>query len=217
VGAVLFWAGAWGCGDGGGNRIAGPDLPEGPGRVYPIRSVSFPSVDQVQVSALMAQPAGGQGLRPAVVLVHDLFSDKSEWLFLFERLLQRGYLPLAIDLRGHGDTPFPDDGRAGPFLVVDDVENSYLDVQAALTWLRSQSGVDIARVAVVGNGGGANVAFMSSGAFPRQVKTAVAVSPGVWDRDRKPIAVGTQVQPFSPQSILFMVGSDDVVVTQDGS
>ncbi len=218
VAALLLGVGVWSCGDdGGGDRVAGPDLPEGPGRVYPLRSVSFPSADQVQVSGLLGQPTASQSPRPVVVLVHDFFSDKSEWLFMFERFLQHGYLPLAIDLRGHGDTPFPEDGRSGPFLVVEDVENSYLDVHAALTWLRGQPAVDANRVAVVGNGGGANVAFVSIGAFPQEIKTAVALSPGIWDRDQQPIGIGARLEPFVPQSILFLVGADDAVVTQDGS
>jgi pimeloyl-ACP methyl ester carboxylesterase len=124
---------------------------------------------------------------------------------------------LAIDLRGHGDTPYPDDGRAGQYLTVADVENGYLDVQAALAWLRGQPLADAGRVAVVGDGGGANVAFVSIGAFPQQIKTAVALSPGVWDRDQQPIGVGSAIDPFAPRSILFMVGSDDSVVTQEGA
>ena len=97
------------------------------------------------------------------------------------------------------------------------MENSYLDVHAALTWLRGQPTVDANRVAVVGNGGGANVAFVSIGAFPQEIKTAVALSPGLWDRDQQPIGIGARLEPFVPQSILFLVGADDAVVTQDGS
>ena len=220
-GVVLaLLAGTWGCGeDNKGIEIAGPDLEEGVGRSYPIESVSFQSVDQVTVSALFGKiPEGEVQDRPVVILVHDLgVGTKDEWGFFFEALLDQGYLPLSIDLRGHGQTPLPDDGRAQANLLLADVENSHLDVQAALIWLSSQQGVDIQRVAVVGNGVGGNVAFVSAGAFPQQVKTAVALSAGLWDLDFNPLVVGAGVESFSPQSVLFMAGEQDFVIDQTGA
>ena len=55
-----------------------------------------------------------------------------------------------------------------------DLENSFLDVHAALTWLQSQDGVDANRVAVVGSGSGGNIAYVSLGVFPEQIKTGIS-------------------------------------------
>ena len=219
--ALILSMGMWGCGDDDNDpRITGPDFKQGPGRVYPIKSVSFPSIDGISVGALFGQIEGSQEPRPVVILIHDFILDNSEWFQtdFFVELLERGYLPLAINLRGHGiqglgNTPLPEDRQ---FLQLEDLENMHLDVQAALNWLRSQPAADVSRIAVVGSGVGGNVAYVSMGVFPQQIKTVVALSPGLWDNTLQPIVIGAGLDPFSPHSILFLVGSEDVTITQDG-
>ena len=218
--AVLLFA-AWtaGCGDDDdGPNIKSPVSQSGPGEVYRINTVSFASRDAVPVSGLMGQFDDG-AKRPVVILVHDVDPtqhDKFDWLFFFEQLLQAGYVPLSIDLRGHGDTPLPADDRPAELeglLTIGDVESSYFDVEAALLWLRERDDVDIDRIAVIGDGGGGNIAYVSTGAFPQQIKAAVALSPGLLatnpDGTLGPIVVGNGVTPFTPHSILFMVGEQD--------
>ena len=91
-----------------------------------------------------------------------------------------------------------------------DLENSFLDVHAALTWLQSQDGVDANRVAVVGSGSGGNVAYVSLGVFPEQIKTGISLSPGLWEvASLTPLVVGDGINPFDPQSMLYMVGDQD--------
>lgn len=217
---LLLLLGSWGCGeDQKDNQIAGPDFRPGPGRAYQIQQVSFPSADGVQISALMSDPQGalqtGQRL-PVIILVHDLFGSKEEWVFFLEELLQRQYLTLAIDLRGHGQTPLPDDNRESPDLSLEDLDKSYLDVQGALKWLETQPQADISRVALVGNGMGGNVAYVSMGVFPAQIQAAVVLSPGLWDsRTLEPVVVGAGLRPFAPHSILYLVGADDIIPLDD--
>ena len=218
--AVLFLA-AWaaGCSDSDdGPNIESPVSQSGAGEVYKINTVSFASRDAVPVSGLFGQFDDG-AKHPVVILVHDVDPtqhDKFDWLFFFEQLLQAGYLPLSIDLRGHGETPLPDDDRDASLvglLTIGDVENSYFDVEAALLWLRERDDVDTDRIAIIGDGGGGNIAYVSTGAFPQQVKTAVALSPGLVatnpDGSLGPIVVGNGLTPFTPHSMLFMVGEQD--------
>jgi len=219
--ALVFLLGSLGCGeDAQDAQITGPDLPKGAGRAYQIEQVSFPSADGVQVSALLGDPQGilqtGQRL-PVVILVHDLFSSKEEWAFFLEELLTRQYLTLAIDLRGHGETPLPNDNRESPDLALEDIEESYLDVKAALMWVATLPQADASRVALLGNGLGGNVAYVSTGVFPAQIKAAVVLSPGgLWDRDTlEPLVIGAGQDPFSPHSILYLVGADHVFTYRD--
>lgn len=213
---LLLLLGTWGCGDNHDEaRIVGPDFKPGPGRAYQLQQVSFPSADGVQVSALFGDPQvdlkAGQRL-PVVILVHDLFRSKEDWVFFLDQLLQRQYLTLAIDLRGHGQTPLPDDNRDTPDLSLEDLENSYLDVQAALRWVATQPQADPNRIALIGDGVGGNVTFVSMGVFPAQIRAAVALSPGLWNnRTLAPVVVGEGLNPFSPHSILYLVGADDVI------
>ena len=197
-------------------RIVGPDLPEGPGRVYPISAVSFTSIDSVEVSALFGTADAGESL-PVVILLHDLGGNKADWLTntgTYVALLERGYAALAIDMRGHGQTPLPD-GRQALELI--DLERSFLDVHAALVWLQSQSKIDISRIAVVGSGSGGNIAYVCSGVFPELIKTSVSLSPGLWGAaSLEPLVIGTGLESFGPRSMLFMVGDQDqIAVSED--
>ncbi len=195
-------------------RIVGPDLPEGPGRAYTISTVRFPSNDGVEVSALFGTP--GADSLPVVILLHDLGGNKSDWLSAtdtYVALLERGYAVLAIDMRGHGDTPLPDDRQV---LELIDLELSFLDVHAALIWLQSQDKVDVSRIAVVGSGSGGNVAYVSSGIFPEQIKTGVSLSPGLWgSTSLEPLVIGAGLESFDPRSMLFMVGDQDQIQAGD--
>ena len=192
-------------------RIVGPELPQGPGRAYPISAVSFSSIDSVEVSALFGT-AQADELLPVVILLHDLGGNKSNWLNdtgTYVALLERGYAALAIDMRGHGQTPLPDDRQV---LELIDLELSFLDVHAALVWLQSQSKVDVSRIAVVGTGSGGNVAYVSSGRMPELIKTGVSLSPGLWGAaSLEPLVIGAGLEPFGPRAMLFMAGDQDQI------
>ena len=72
-----------------------------------------------------------------IILLHDLGGSKSDWLNntdTFVALLERGYAVLAIDMRGHGQTPLPDDRQV---LELVDLELSFFDVHAALSGCRA--------------------------------------------------------------------------------
>ena len=211
----LLAAGVVGCSESEESlEIVGPELPPGPGRVYPISAVSFPTNDGVEVSALFGAPEADN--LPVVILLHDLGGNKSDWLSatdVYVALLERGYAVLAIDMRGHGQTPLPDDRQV---LELIDLELSFLDVHAALIWLQSQDKVDVSRIAVVGSGSGGNVAYVSSGIFPEQIKTGISLSPGLWgSTSLEPLVIGAGLEPFGPRSMLFMVGDQDQIQAGD--
>ena len=212
----LLAIGVMGCSDSEEElQIVGPELPQGPGRAYPISAVSFSSIDSVEVSALFGT-AQADELLPVVILLHDLGGNKSDWLSAtdtYVALLERGYAVLAIDMRGHGQTPLPD---ARQVLELIDLELSFLDVHAALVWLQSQSKVDVSRIAVVGSGSGGNVAYVSSGRMPELIKTGVSLSPGLWGAaSLEPLVIGAGFEPFGPRSMLFMAGDQDQIQAGD--
>lgn len=191
----------------------GPDLPTGPGRVYNVETVAFQTVDDVFVSASYGRVGAGSA-RPTVILVHEvgIAAARQEWLSagVFEALLESGYNVLALDLRGHGDSNLPPDGRAQDVLLVTDLEDMHLEVRAAITWLRSQPSADNGRMAVIGNGIGGNVAYVAMGAFPDDLQAGVALSPGFWDQELQPLVIGSGIVPFAPHTMLYMVGEADL-------
>ena len=200
-----------GCSDSGedGVRITGPEVFKGPGRVYPINEITFLSNDGVPISALFGASESAERV-PTVILLHDLGGDKQVWLTttdLFIELLERGHAVVAVDMRGHGQTPLPDNRQV---LLIEDLENSVLDVYATLNWLLGQRSVDPNRIAVIGDGSGGNVAFVSSGVFTEQIKTSVTLSPGLWEASSlSPLIIGQGISPFAPRSILYLVGAMD--------
>jgi dienelactone hydrolase len=204
---------AAGCSDNGNYAsVTGPDFPTGAGRVYNIQPVVFNTVDGVFVSASYGR-AGADGPLPTVILVHEvgIAAARQEWFSsrVFEALLETGYNVLALDLRGHGSTSMPADGREQDVLLVTDLEDMHLEVRAAITWLRTQASTDNARIGVIGNGIGGNIAYVSMGAFPDDLQVGIALSPGFWDQERGPLVVGDGIEPFDPHSILYVVGETD--------
>jgi dienelactone hydrolase len=205
--------------DDNGVNIQGPDLPIGPGRIYDVESVFFPTIDGVSIAASYGRVPGVSS-RGAVMLVHEVgvAAAHQEWLSsgVFEALLENGYDVLALDLRGHGGSSLPADGRTQDVLLVEDLEAMHLDVRGAVTWLRAQPQVDNARIAVIGNGVGGNVAYVSMGAFPDDLQAGVALSPGFWDTDDLSfLVVGAGIAPFAPHDMLYLVGENDEVSIND--
>jgi len=203
--------------DDGGRSPLGPEYETGEGRVYPVRQVSFRTLDGVTVSGLLGA-ARETRAAPGVVLVHDLDGQKQTWVTqspLFVALMERGYAALAVDLRGFGQTLLPG-GRQ--VVTLADLDSSYLDVRAALDWMANRPEVDPARLAVVGSGSGGNIAYVSAGALAGQIRTAVSLSPGLWERTSlRPAVVGASLSPFTPRSILFVVGGEDAISAGDAA
>lgn len=206
---------ALGCaGDDDRPAITGPDFPTGEGRLYSVQEITFDTVDEIPVSASYVRAS--EEIRPVVILIHDLGDNLGglEWILAerFPAILDEGYHALAIDLRGHGETPLPNDGRPAGQLTYADLEDMHLEVGAAITWLRGQPTVDKARIGVIGVGLGANVAFVSMGAFAEDLRVGVALSPGFWGTDLEPVVIGAGIDPFAPHSILYLVGDQDFLL-----
>ncbi len=108
------------------------------------------------------------GLHPAVVFTHGLLSRRAEWGDYPERLAARGYITLAIDLRGHGASA----GPRGYASLPRGVE----DIRGALDFLATQPKVDPARLALVGHSLGAALSICLA-AEEARVKTLVAIAP----------------------------------------
>ncbi len=134
--------------------------------------VTLETEDGKNVRGSLRAPDVAEGQRsPAVVLIHQAGSDRSEWDGLVEMLDSKGYVTLAYDVRGHGTS---DPIRGGISSLFNDPDLAPLDLNAALDFLRNLDSVDPERVAVVGASVGANLAAMSTYRF--DVKTAVAIS-----------------------------------------
>ena len=154
-------------------------------------AVEFDTSDGVTLHADLWRT--GDPEAPAVVLVHQARSDRSEWAPLVAALRARapGLTVLALDLRGHGAST-----RAGDATIrwqdLASGDRSGLrrwaactvDVQAAIAWLRGREEGSIPRaIGLVGSSIGSSSALRAAAndgvAGPGRIAAAVVLSPGL--------------------------------------
>ena len=143
---------------------------------------------------------------PAVILLHMRGSDKSANSQLAATLQAEGYAVLAIDLRGHGESRFPDGSNPGhEKLTSADYLAMLRDIRAAHDYLNSRDDVDGERIAIVGASIGANLAIMYA-ASDRRVRTVVALSPG---QDYFGLQPGVYLEDFGKRPLYLVCAEGD--------
>ena len=103
--------------------------------------VSLRAADGTALSAEF-WPAPGTNV-PAIVLVHMLTRSSRDWDITAERLHQAGFLVLAIDLRGHGES-------SGSVDAATDLSAMLQDVVAAIAWVKHRPEVASSRIGIAG-------------------------------------------------------------------
>lgn len=106
------------------------------------------------------------GTAPAVILCHGAWTGRRECLPLAVRFWEAGYHVLTFDFRAHGSSE-------GRYISVG--HHEVKDVLGAISYVKSQPGVDRARVALVGFSMGA-VACIQAAARSPEVAAVVADS-----------------------------------------
>ncbi|MDX1992346.1 MAG: alpha/beta fold hydrolase [bacterium] len=138
-----------------------------PPEAQPIAIVQTEAADGLILMGEFHSPQTFTDSMPAVLLMHMLNGDRSDWAPLIPALQEAGFFVLTVDLRGHGQTG----GRQ-------DWDAAVGDVQAWLDWLRAQQRVRPDAVSIVGASIGSNLALIGC-ANDAQCATAVALSPGL--------------------------------------
>jgi pimeloyl-ACP methyl ester carboxylesterase len=131
---------------------------------HPLMAWFVPVVDARRVIDLGDKVFKGK--QPAVVLVHDYNESPSQMVPLIQPLHERGFVVMAVGLRGVGRPRV----AAQTFGL-----NESVDVRAALGELRKRSTVDADRVVLVGVGTGANAAVIAASQEP-SVRALVLVN-----------------------------------------
>jgi len=148
---------------------------------------------KLPATLLTPQSSNGAGL----ILIHQGGSDRSEWAFMHNQLLEKGYVLLSYDIRGMGASP--KDNGAGK--AVENIYNSPhqapLDLKAAITYLEMMPQVDNERIGILGASVGGNLAVVGSATM--NIKSAVSIS-GKTEAVQN--LAGTK--ELSPKSIYFI-------------
>ena len=158
------------------------------------RPVTFPSSDGVTIAGEFFEAAARPS--PAVLLVHMLTRNKSEWGGLPDRLRESGMSALTIDLRGHGQSG----GSA------QDLQAMVQDVRAAALWLGSRPNVKGDSIAIVGASLGASLALLAAVDVP-QARWLALLSPSLDYRGlRTDVAL---VKRLGARSLWLAAGDQD--------
>lgn len=105
--------------------------------------------------------------RPTVILLHEIYTDRTSWDDLLLPLLANGYNILVPDIRGGwGETR----GSINWFKAVD-------DVASWMTWLRDEAGINPDVIHTIGSSMGSSLAVVGC-ANDDSCLSAIAISPG---------------------------------------
>jgi alpha-beta hydrolase superfamily lysophospholipase len=131
----------------------------------------------------------------AVILVHMLQKSRRDWDQFALRLASEGIGALAIDLRGHGDSP----GSAQDHAAM------VQDVRAARRFLASRSDVNPARIGVVGASIGATLAALAA-AEDASIATLVLLSPTI---EYRGLRLDPALKKYGARPVLLVASDDD--------
>jgi len=183
------------------NIVAAPATSNTPVRTAPVApGPQIMTFDLVRLQASLDLPSGVPAPIPAVLLLHGYGEDRTVWSDFKKTLIDRGFAVMTLDLRGHGDSNRKNgetiaaapDWRTSP-------HEFPLDLEAAITWLKTQTRINSNKIAVIGVDVGANLALIASGRF-QQVRTVVALNPNL----REGQEMAGSAQDYRPRSALIV-------------
>jgi dienelactone hydrolase len=143
--------------------------------------VTYKTPDGVRIVADYYPPStAAKKPAPIVIMLHQYPSARGSWAPLVPLFHDAGYVVLAPDLRGHGESVEPkgrnlEEGRKGQ--SPKHYRAAYQDVLGAYEWLRDRKEVDLSRLALIGSSIGSSIA-LDYAARDKSVDVVVCLSPG---------------------------------------
>ena len=165
--------------------------------------VVFRTADGVTITASWYEPSFRPA--PAVILVHMLGRSRGDWDGFASRLADAGIGALAIDLRGHGDSPWPAQTGDTP-----DYSMLVRDVDGARRFLATRSDVQHSRIGLAGASMGANLAALHAAA-DAGVASVALLSPSL---DYRGLRIEAAVRKYGSRPLLLVVSDDDAYATR---
>ncbi len=174
----------------------------------------------IKINAEVYKPRSSSEPMPSIVVCHGLLASHQTMQSFSLEFAKRGFLVVAIDMRGHGDSggsiDVSIDSSLGKSLLQDVLSmvslgryesKVELDVRLAVDYLRSRTDIDHDKIAVLGHSVGGAAAFREGYSDPR-VKSVVAIAPA--------LSTQSEMNITFPQNLLLVVGSRDNIVRETG-
>ncbi len=161
-----------------------------------METISLETRDGVQIVADFVESG-----KTGVLLVHMMPANRKSWIPFSQKLNEKEYTTLAIDLRGHGES------EGGPLgyknFSEDEHQASLADLEAGADFLKSKA---IEKLILVGASIGANLSLIYL-ADHSEARAAVLLSPGLNYRGVKTEEPASKVK--SDQAVFFVASQDD--------
>ncbi len=142
-----------------------------------------------------------------VLMLHMMPATKESWDRLAQELQKKDISSLAIDLRGHGESVNQGDKHLNyQDFTHEEHQASRRDVEAALGWLKNETGLGLDHMSVIGASIGANLALQALAQYP-EIKRGVALSPGLNYRGIEPKPLVSKL--VKGQAVLYATSKDD--------
>ncbi|HUH03468.1 MAG TPA: alpha/beta fold hydrolase [Kofleriaceae bacterium] len=179
------------------------DDPKG-ARIAPgAETIELVTDDGVVIQATAWSGTGDDAGKQAIVLVHQLASDRYEWAPFLEQLAG-DYALVAIDLRGHGGSTRTTDGRVLQWRSFADKDWARipLDVKAAVAYARGRGATS---VGLVGASIGSSAVMLYAATDP-QINAVALLSPGLAYRG---LDTKGPVQAYGERPLLLLTSKGD--------
>ncbi|MFH1776299.1 MAG: alpha/beta fold hydrolase [Candidatus Omnitrophota bacterium] len=172
---------------------------------YPVKTVEFSTSDSVIIKGTLYFHQDTNS-RPAVMLFHMWQGSKEDWHAFAQKLQQEGYVVLAIDLRGHGQSNVQKgkdiNWQKFKYAAYQDMIK---DATAARDFLLQQPGVDLERVGLIGASLGCNVAIQLA-AVSNNICSMVLMSPAF---NYLGVEVKNEIKNIAKKDISLLVFLDE--------
>jgi len=162
-------------------------------RSAPMQRLTFRTDDGVTVAATWFEAERKPS--PAVIFIHMLQKSRRDWEQVAGEMASQGIAGLAIDLRGHGESP------GSP----QDYTGMVQDVRAARRFLAARPDVMPGRIGIAGASIGATLAALTAGDDPTVAALAL-LSPSL---DYRGVRIEGAVKKYAGRPLLLVASDDD--------
>jgi dienelactone hydrolase len=167
------------------------------------REIELVTADSVRLASTLYPVA--ETKPPAIVFVHMLGSDRHAWEALATRAQQAGFLGLALDLRGHGESARQTPNAPDYHTFSDATWREALQDIAAAKRVLIEQGANPENIAVLGAGIGASLALHYS-VEDLDVAAVILLSPSLEDHGFK---TNDDLLAYGRRPVLLVCGEDD--------
>ncbi len=161
----------------------------------PSNDIEFTTIDGVTIKGTFLEGNSNS----AVLLLHELGKDRTEYNAFVQKLNEKGFTTLAIDFRGHGES-----GLDYKEFTNDDWQGLLNDVDSAVKYIR-RTDKDVNDITIIGASIGANAALIHA-SQDNTVNQVVLFSPG---ENYRGLATLDAIRDYGNRPIMIIVSEND--------